>query len=115
MTRAFLEATPKLSPDAVVSRALLHGPALVHLIKHRGSGRSFEVGAKEHFLISRLDGVRTLDDIGAEYARRFGRRLAAVAGDSRRARAPGRCGLTRPAPCTEAAPDTAPGQDPTGA
>lgn len=66
---------PRLRPDVLLSRALLRGPATVHLIKDPVGGASFEVGPKEHFLISRLDGTRGLDEIGEEYATAFGRRL----------------------------------------
>ncbi|MEU4263000.1 peptidase M50 [Streptomyces sp. NPDC025273] len=60
----------------MLSPPLLRGPRTVHLIKHPGSGAAFEVGAKEHFVIARLDGTRNLDDIGPAYAAHFGRRLA---------------------------------------
>ncbi|MEU5363930.1 peptidase M50 [Streptomyces sp. NPDC005925] len=66
---------PRLRPDILLSRALLRGPATVHLIKDPVGGASFEVGPKEHFLISRLDGTRSLEEIGDEYAAAFGRRL----------------------------------------
>jgi len=56
---------------------LLRGPSPTHLIKDPGTGRSFEIGAKEFFVISRLDGSRDLDEIGEEYAARYGRRLGA--------------------------------------
>lgn len=66
---------PALRPGVLLSEPLLHGPDLVHLIKNTGSGRSFKVGPREHFLISRMDGTRTVEEIGADYAGRFGRRL----------------------------------------
>ncbi|MFD9216161.1 peptidase M50 [Streptomyces sp. NPDC059544] len=66
---------PALRPGVLLSEPLLHGPDLVHLIKNPGSGQSFKVGPREHFLISRMDGTRTLEEIGADYAVRFGRRL----------------------------------------
>ncbi|MFE3830185.1 peptidase M50 [Streptomyces sp. NPDC059092] len=72
-----LSHRPALRPDILLSPALLHGPATVHLIKEPAAGASFEVGEKEYFLISRLDGVRSLAEIGDEYARAYGRRLAA--------------------------------------
>lgn len=59
-----------------VSDELLLGNGTVHLIKNTESGQSFKVGTKEHFLISRMDGSRSLDEIGAEYAARYGRRLS---------------------------------------
>ncbi|GFH38042.1 M50 family metallopeptidase [Streptomyces pacificus] len=66
---------PALRPGVLLSDALLLGPDLVHLIKNTGSGKSFSVGPREHFLISRMDGTRTLEEIGADYAVQFGRRL----------------------------------------
>ncbi|MDI9888277.1 M50 family metallopeptidase [Streptomyces sp. HNM0645] len=66
---------PALRAGVLLSEPLLHGPDLVHLIKNTGSGQSFKVGPREHFLISRMDGTRTLEEIGADYAGRFGRRL----------------------------------------
>ncbi|MFE1957898.1 peptidase M50 [Streptomyces sp. NPDC059479] len=71
-----LSHRPALRPDILLSPALLHGPATVHLIKDPEGGAAFEVGVKEYFLISRLDGVRSLEEIGEEYAEAFGKRLA---------------------------------------
>ncbi|WP_443075704.1 peptidase M50 [Streptomyces sp. TRM 70351] len=59
----------------LLSPPLLRGPRTVHLVRNPVSGAAFEVGTKEHFVISRLDGTRNFDDIGPEYAARFGRRL----------------------------------------
>ncbi|MFC9431337.1 peptidase M50 [Streptomyces sp. NPDC056987] len=73
-----LSHTPALRPGILLSPALLRGPATVHLIKEPAAGASFEVGEKEYFLISRLDGVRSLAEIGDEYARAYGKRLAAA-------------------------------------
>ncbi|MGW6743144.1 peptidase M50 [Streptomyces sp. NPDC055025] len=72
----FLAHRPALRPDVLLSPALLHGPATVHLIKDPEGGAAFEVGVKEYFLISRLDGARSLGEIGEEYAGAFGKRLA---------------------------------------
>lgn len=67
---------PALRPGVLLGPPLLRGPRTVHLIRHPVSGATFEVGPKEHFLISRLDGTRTLDDLAPLYAEHFGRRLA---------------------------------------
>ncbi|MEU5322049.1 M50 family metallopeptidase [Streptomyces sp. NPDC021056] len=67
---------PELRPEVRVSDELLLGDGTVHLIKNTESGQSFKVGTREHFLISRMDGSRSLDEIGAEYAGRYGRRLS---------------------------------------
>ncbi|MFD8729078.1 peptidase M50 [Streptomyces sp. NPDC059611] len=66
---------PELRPRVLLSDPLLDGAATVHLIKDTGSGNSFKVGAKEHFLIARMDGERSLAEIGEEYAGEYGRRL----------------------------------------
>ncbi|MFI5806008.1 peptidase M50 [Streptomyces sp. NPDC051561] len=67
---------PELKAGVLVSDPLLHGTGTVHLIKDTGSGQSCKVGVKEHFLISRMDGRRSLAEIGDDYAGRYGRRLA---------------------------------------
>ncbi|MFH8980594.1 hypothetical protein [Streptomyces varsoviensis] len=72
---SLLELRPARHPEIVVGPGLARGPRVLHLIKDRRVNRSYEVGAKEHFVISRLDGERTLAEIGTEYAGRFGRRL----------------------------------------
>ncbi|MFE9649596.1 site-2 protease family protein [Streptomyces sp. NPDC006365] len=74
---ASLEAyRPELRPGVRVSDELLLGSGTVHLIKNTESGQSFKVGVREHFLISRMDGSHSLEEIGAQYAGRYGRRLA---------------------------------------
>ncbi|MFB7548096.1 M50 family metallopeptidase [Streptomyces sp. NPDC056154] len=72
---ALAEYRPALRPRVLLSDALLDGAATVHLIKDTDSGSSFRVGPKEHFLIARMDGERSLREIGEEYAREYGRRL----------------------------------------
>jgi ABC-type multidrug transport system ATPase subunit len=62
-------------PDVVLGSAQRRGPARFHLVKQLDSGRSFEVGDKEHFVISRLDGTRTLGEIGEAYAATYQRGL----------------------------------------
>ncbi|MCT2589684.1 M50 family metallopeptidase [Streptomyces sp. N2-109] len=69
------EYRPELRPGVLLSGELLHGARAVHLVKNTESGKSFEVGVKEHFLISRMDGTRSLGEIGTDYARCYGRRL----------------------------------------
>lgn len=76
MTTQLLEATPRLRRGLLVSRPLTRGAATVYVVKDRANGKAYEVPAKEHFVLSRLDGVRTLGDIGDEYAAAYGRRLA---------------------------------------
>nr|WP_209311018.1 peptidase M50 [Streptomyces spiramenti] len=59
----------------LVGDPVLHGARTVHLVKDPDSGRSFELGVKEHFLVSRMDGSRTLEELGADYAAAYGKRL----------------------------------------
>ncbi|MDW4901200.1 M50 family metallopeptidase [Streptomyces californicus] len=66
---------PVLRPRVLLSDPLLDGAATVHLIKDAETGSSFKVGPKEHFLIARMDGERSLAEIGEEYAGEYGRRL----------------------------------------
>ncbi|MFD3905122.1 M50 family metallopeptidase [Streptomyces sp. CB04723] len=66
---------PALRPRVLLSDPLLDGAATVHLIKDAETGSSFMVGPKEHFLIARMDGERSLAEIGEEYAGEYGRRL----------------------------------------
>lgn len=74
MTLALEASRPQVRPDLLLSPELVRGPDRIHLVKIRG-GRVFEVSEKEYFLISRLDGHRSVADVSAEYAARFGRRL----------------------------------------
>ncbi|MER5872874.1 peptidase M50 [Streptomyces sp. NPDC002044] len=73
--QVLLAQRPALRADVLLSAPLLSGPATVHLVKDPVSGASFEVGTKEFFLLSRLDGARSLAEIGDAYGRAFGRRL----------------------------------------
>ncbi|GAA1908244.1 hypothetical protein GCM10009716_17740 [Streptomyces sodiiphilus] len=66
---------PRLRPGVLISGPLLHGPRTVHLVKNPDSGDSFEVGPREGFLMGRMDGSRTLAEIGAEYAGAYRKRL----------------------------------------
>jgi putative peptide zinc metalloprotease protein len=70
-----LQARPRVRPGILISQPLLRGPALVHLLQDPETGAQVEVGAKLQFVIARLDGVRTLNEIGDEYAARFEARL----------------------------------------
>lgn len=71
---AFFGARPRIREDLLISPAVIRGPDRIHLLKVRG-GTVFEVSPKEHFLISRLDGRRSLAEIGQEYADEYHRRL----------------------------------------
>jgi hypothetical protein len=70
------EARPRLRPAVRVGPALSRGPATIHFLADCDTQAYLQVGPREAFLMARLDGTRTLNEIGAEYAMRFGRRLA---------------------------------------
>ncbi|MFJ3582394.1 metalloprotease [Streptomyces sp. NPDC090127] len=72
---AEVDYRPALRDGVLVSDPFLRGAATVHLIKDTVGGQSFKVGVKESFLISRMDGSRTLGQLGEAYAREYGRRL----------------------------------------
>lgn len=72
---AAAEYRPELRPRVLLSGAVLHGERYVHLIRNPEDGRSFEVGPREHYLIARMDGTRSLGDLGTAYAQQYGRRL----------------------------------------
>jgi hypothetical protein len=46
-----------------------------YLVRNRRVGQSFTLGAEEHFLLARLDGTRTTDELCAAFAERFGEPL----------------------------------------
>ncbi|WP_027661190.1 zinc metalloprotease [Salinispora fenicalii] len=73
-----LAKRPRLREDLIFSRPLRRGPDTVYLLKDRRTGRAFEIPPKEQFLLRRLDGVRSLGEVGAEYADEYGRRLGAA-------------------------------------
>lgn len=68
-------ARPRVRRDISVGPALMRGSARIHMLKDPVSGKMMTVGDKEHFIISRLDGHRTLADVTTEYGAEFGRRL----------------------------------------
>ncbi|WP_025618761.1 M50 family metallopeptidase [Salinispora cortesiana] len=73
-----LAKRPRLREDLIFSRPLRRGPDTVYLLKDRRTGRAFEIPPKEQFLLRRLDGVRSLGEVGTEYADEYGRRLGAA-------------------------------------
>jgi putative peptide zinc metalloprotease protein len=70
-----LRQRPARDPAVVLGPVLLRGPKAVHVVRRAGADRSYEMGVREHFVLSRLDGTRTLAEIGQEYAAHFGRVL----------------------------------------
>ena len=75
MTAAPGDPPPARRRDLVIGPALLSGPAAVHVIREPHTGRRYDLGAREHFVLSRLDGTSTREQIGTAYAAAFGRRL----------------------------------------
>lgn len=73
--RQLLDLQPRVRPELRIGRPLWRGAAEVHLVRDPASGRRLELGAKEHFIIARLDGTRSLAEIGEQYAVRFRARL----------------------------------------
>ncbi|MET8659936.1 metalloprotease [Streptomyces griseus] len=112
---------PALRPRVLLSDPLLDGAATVHLIKDAETGNSFKVGPKEHFLIVRMDGERSLGEIGEEYAGAYGRRLgdahwrqllSLLGAKGLLAGAPARSPATGPAPGASAPAAPAPVPEP---
>ncbi|KAB1946738.1 peptidase M50 [Micromonospora sp. ALFpr18c] len=66
---------PRLRDGVALGPGQWRGEKLVHHVRDAETGWFYRVGPREHFLLSRMDGTRTLDDIAAEYAATFKRRL----------------------------------------
>ncbi len=58
----------------LVAQPLGHNGA--YLVRDRLKGESFTLGREEHFLLARLDGSHTAEDLRAAFAQRFGQPLA---------------------------------------
>lgn len=69
------ELRPRFRPDVRLSAPLLERGRWVHLMLDPVTNAQMRIGRKEHFIISRLDGRHTLEQIGEAYADRFGSRL----------------------------------------
>ncbi|MFF0383878.1 ATP-binding cassette domain-containing protein [Streptomyces sp. NPDC004286] len=112
-TGTFLASRPRVRPDLVAGPQLVRGTARIHLLKDPRSGRRLELGPKEHFLITRLDGSRTLEEIGGEYAAAFGARLGEAQWGQLLRLLHGR-GLLEGSPAPSAAPPAGPERPPNG-
>lgn len=66
---------PRLRPEVRLGPAQRRGEGVVHHVKDPVTGWYYRIGPREHFLLSRMDGNRSLEELGAEYAATFGRRL----------------------------------------
>lgn len=69
------EARPALRATVHVGPGLLKGPSVVHVVGDRETHAFLRVGPREAFLMSQLDGRRSLAEIGVAYAGQFGKRL----------------------------------------
>ena len=72
---ALLEQRPKRRPELLIGPRLTRGAVPIHVVKDPDSGRMHELGAREYFVLSRLDGEQTLEQIGDAYLETFHRRL----------------------------------------
>ncbi|GAA1329524.1 M50 family metallopeptidase [Saccharothrix algeriensis] len=75
LPRALAEARPALRPEVELGRAHRRGTTVVHHVKDPATGWFYRVGAREHAVLSLMDGAHTVSDISAAYAARFGRLL----------------------------------------
>ncbi|MEU1689064.1 M50 family metallopeptidase [Micromonospora sp. NPDC005707] len=66
---------PRLRAEVVLGPGQWRGEKLVHHVKDPETGWFYRIGPREHFLLSRMDGTRTLDDLATDYATTFGKRL----------------------------------------
>ena len=66
---------PRLRDEIVFGPPLRLGTHTVYHLKDRFSNWFYRVGTKEYFVFSRMDGTRSLRQIGEEYFAEFGRRL----------------------------------------
>nr|MDT0663371.1 M50 family metallopeptidase [Micromonospora sp. DSM 115978] len=66
---------PRVRPDIVLGAPLRRGEGTVHFVKDPLTGWFYQLGAREFFLLSTLDGRRSRAEVESAYAERFGRRL----------------------------------------
>lgn len=67
---------PRLREGVALGPAQRKGDSVVHHVKHPVTGWYYRIGPREHFLLSRMDGTRSVDEIAADYAEVFNRRLS---------------------------------------
>ena len=66
---------PQLRKDIVFGPPECTGGATVYYMKDTFTNWFYKVGVREHFLVSRMDGSKTLQQISTEYALQFGYHL----------------------------------------
>lgn len=69
------DARPTIRADIRFSPPYQAGTKTIYYVKDEATDWFYRIGAKEYFLLSRMDGRHTLAEIGAAYAQTFGRRL----------------------------------------
>ncbi len=62
---------PQIRPDVILGPRLLSGNTSVHYIKDRCANTFYRIGAREYFLISRMDGNRSLQEIETAYEQAY--------------------------------------------
>ncbi|MFJ9853442.1 metalloprotease [Streptomyces sp. NPDC101150] len=70
-----LEQRPAVRPEIVLGPVLRRGPAQVCAVWDPRRDRRYELSGRLRFVMGRLDGRRTLADVGEEYRSTFGVRL----------------------------------------
>ncbi len=72
----------RVRDDVMIGPPLLSGRSTVYYLKDRATGWFYRMGEKEVFIISRMDGTRTLAEISEDYYERFSRKLNAASWQS---------------------------------
>src|SRR5579885_2648623 len=67
---------PQIRAEIVFGPPMREGNTIVYHMKDTCTGWFYRIRTQEYFLISRMDGTKTLEEIGAEYERTFHRRLS---------------------------------------
>jgi len=66
---------PRLRDDIVFGPPQTHGANTTYLLKDRYTNWFYRVGSREYFLLSRMDGSKSLQILSEEYATAFGRKM----------------------------------------
>ena len=72
-------AGPAVRADIQISGRYLRDATSVYLVRDPAADKTFEIGVKEHFVLVRLDGVTSREEIAQAYGRQFGRSLGPAA------------------------------------
>ncbi|MBM0274988.1 zinc metalloprotease [Micromonospora tarensis] len=72
------ELPPRVRADIVLGAPLRRGDSTVHFVKDPRTGWFYQLGGREFFLLSQLDGRQTRAEVETAYADRFGRRLGSA-------------------------------------